>query len=31
VVSAIRQLIQEFAEGQPITDDTTIVVCRVLE
>jgi len=29
IVAAIRQLIQNFAQGQPITDDTTIVVCKV--
>lgn len=30
IVAAIRQLIQNFAEGQPSMDDTTVVVCKVL-
>jgi sigma-B regulation protein RsbU (phosphoserine phosphatase) len=31
ILAAIRQLIQEFAQGQPIMDDTTVVVCKVTQ
>jgi sigma-B regulation protein RsbU (phosphoserine phosphatase) len=29
VVQEIRQALEEFSEGKPLADDTTLVVCKV--
>lgn len=29
VVREVRQGIEEFSEGQPLADDTTIVICKI--
>lgn len=31
MVRELRRLLQEFTQGQPLADDTTIVVCKVAE
>jgi sigma-B regulation protein RsbU (phosphoserine phosphatase) len=30
VVREIRQNLEEFSEGKPLADDTTIVVCKII-
>jgi sigma-B regulation protein RsbU (phosphoserine phosphatase) len=29
IVQEIRQALEEFSEGKPLADDTTLVVCRI--
>jgi serine phosphatase RsbU (regulator of sigma subunit) len=29
VVQEIRQGLEEFSEGKPLADDTTIVICKI--
>jgi sigma-B regulation protein RsbU (phosphoserine phosphatase) len=29
IVAGLRQHIEDFSKGQPLSDDTTIVVCKV--
>ncbi|MGD2015613.1 MAG: SpoIIE family protein phosphatase [Desulfobacterales bacterium] len=29
IVQEIKQAIEEFSEGKPLADDTTLVVCRI--
>jgi sigma-B regulation protein RsbU (phosphoserine phosphatase) len=29
IVQEIRQVLEEFSEGQPLADDTTLVVCKI--
>jgi sigma-B regulation protein RsbU (phosphoserine phosphatase) len=31
LVSSLRQRLQEFTQGQPFADDTTLIICRVSE
>jgi sigma-B regulation protein RsbU (phosphoserine phosphatase) len=31
LVRALRQALQHFTDGQPLADDTTIVVCKIVE
>jgi sigma-B regulation protein RsbU (phosphoserine phosphatase) len=29
VVRGIREVLEDFSEGKPLADDTTVVVCRI--